>query len=666
MQTWRGGDSEGSVLTPVFISVCDSGGDSEGSVLTPVFISVCDSGGDSEGSVLTPVFISVCDSGGDSEGSVLTPVFISVCDSGGDSEGSVLTPVFISVCDSGGDSEGSVLTPVFISVCDSGGDSEGSVLTPVFISVCDSGGDSEGRPSPGDPRTPRPAAWKGMGPASRPCRTTTRHHHHPLHHTATTTTSNHHHPLHPTTANTIITTTRLFSHHPHPAPPGTRNLPLLLLMVVVAVAILAGESGQRRPVPDRPVLRAVQLGQRRSATLRLRRGEAPPMGGPGGLIGGVGEGEEGVGLKRESMCVALRTYWSCIQGTKNSSSGCQGNIRFYSIRNGVKKQMQHYNCSVQGPTVDPSARGQGSPPPRQVPPQCRYLGGQGLGHCGLFGDPHLRTFGQEFQTCRVKGAWPLVNNQHLTVQVTNLPVLGAAGDATATSKLTVIVKSRPECGWEHYHTYQAQTDELPGSFEDGHTHYGHYNSVRLVEVEPNKHVEIVLEHIATKLIVRQIGRYFTFAIHMPQDLVHEGRDSPEPELCSKGCPSSELIDYKRYLAHKKERVVRLHGSEVLLSRQDAEDTCRSAGLVDFYFDSCVFDMLATGDSNFTVAALSALQDVVRLDPSMAHVANRTSLQVYDDLFGAATSSSCSYLWCCVSCVLSLLWTLCLTGGLPVR
>lgn len=49
-----------------------------------------------------------------------------------------------------------------------------------------------------------------------------------------------------------------------------------------------------------------------------------------------------------------------------------------------------------------------------------------MSHCGLFGDPHLQTFGAELQTCRVLGAWPLVENDYLTVQVTNAPVRSTA------------------------------------------------------------------------------------------------------------------------------------------------------------------------------------------------------------------------------------------------
>lgn len=58
-------------------------------------------------------------------------------------------------------------------------------------------------------------------------------------------------------------------------------------------------------------------------------------------------------------------------------------------------------------------------------------------YCGLFGDPHLRTFNDIKQTCVVKGAWPLIDNQFLVVQVTNVPLVEGF-DATATNKVRFI------------------------------------------------------------------------------------------------------------------------------------------------------------------------------------------------------------------------------------
>lgn len=135
----------------------------------------------------------------------------------------------------------------------------------------------------------------------------------------------------------------------------------------------------------------------------------------------------------QAACTALRTYRHCI----NKTVGCHGNILYYTIRNYVRQEMEGYNCTANGGTIEPSSDGNNpdsKPRPHMVPAICLYRGSQTYKHCGLFGDPHLRTFYDEFQTCKVKGAWPLVNNEYLTVQVTNDAVLGNT-DATATSKV---------------------------------------------------------------------------------------------------------------------------------------------------------------------------------------------------------------------------------------
>lgn len=107
--------------------------------------------------------------------------------------------------------------------------------------------------------------------------------------------------------------------------------------------------------------------------------------------------------------------------------------------------MSQYNCSKDGPTSQPRLRT--LPPPgdsqerSDSPEICHYeksfhkhSAAPNYTHCGLFGDPHLRTFTDRFQTCKVQGAWPLIDNNYLNVQVTNTPVLPGSA-ATATSKV---------------------------------------------------------------------------------------------------------------------------------------------------------------------------------------------------------------------------------------
>ncbi|GFS24799.1 repulsive guidance molecule A-like [Elysia marginata] len=259
--------------------------------------------------------------------------------------------------------------------------------------------------------------------------------------------------------------------------------------------------------------------------------------------------------------------------------------------------------------------------------------------------------------------------------------LHSAGGLTVT--LTVIVKGNPDCTSQNFLQYQAQSDSLPSTFDDGQVRVGPYRSLELVEVDPGAHVEIHIRYINTIVVVRRIGTYLTFSIQMPESLINGssgalggpvGRGFSASaggaasfqgvQLCLRGCPEAELINFQDYLASRRDSIsekglkpssssdgdsmdnLQGDGGESFLSRATAEELCREASVVGFYFDFCVFDLMATGDRNFTLAAVSAMQDALRLDPSAASTLdNRTSLEKYDQQFyrGAATSNTPS-LW----------------------
>ncbi|BFZ01649.1 hypothetical protein BsWGS_04688 [Bradybaena similaris] len=347
----------------------------------------------------------------------------------------------------------------------------------------------------------------------------------------------------------------------------------------------------------------------------------------------IGTGQQDT-VESHTICATLRNYGHCL----NRTVGCHGKILYHSLRNYVRQKMESNNCTFSEHTLELLERNSSSKP-RQVavPAVCIYQGQKTYRHCGLFGDPHLRTFYDLFQTCRIKGAWPLVNNDYLTVQVTNDAIEGFP-HATATSKLTVIVKGNPECTSADFQTYQAQTNSLPGTFDDGHVSVGAYDSLELIEVDPGKHVEIHIHYISTIVVVRQIGRYFTFSIKMPEDLVNQSSLSPDLQLCVRGCPQAELVNYQEYLATRKylpsvENVASVQmGIEPrpVITRSDAEEMCKDTKLVDFYFDSCVFDLMSTGDLNLTLAAMTSLMDVLKLHPSAARaLVNGTFSDAYE-------------------------------------
>lgn len=140
------------------------------------------------------------------------------------------------------------------------------------------------------------------------------------------------------------------------------------------------------------------------------------------------------------FCTALRSYSLC---TRRTARTCRGDLAFHSAVHGIEDLMIQNNCSKEGPTAPPRPR-----PPAPNPPGFEsldicdyeqsffYKHGRppGFQHCAAFGDPHIRTFHDDFHTCRVEGSWPLLDNDYLFVQATSSPV-AKGSNATVTSKV---------------------------------------------------------------------------------------------------------------------------------------------------------------------------------------------------------------------------------------
>ncbi|KAJ8417552.1 hypothetical protein AAFF_G00223950 [Aldrovandia affinis] len=317
----------------------------------------------------------------------------------------------------------------------------------------------------------------------------------------------------------------------------------------------------------------------------------------------------------EEFCTALRSYNTCVRRTART---CRGDLAYHSAQHGIEDLMSQHNCSREGPTSQPHPRTPAPPRPNSQersdgPDVCHYERGlarhsapPNYTHCGFFGDPHLRTFGDDFQTCKVEGAWPLIHNKYLSVQVTNTPVLPGS-TTTATSKLTIIFKNFQECVDQKM--YHAETDELPSAFADGSRNGGERhgaNALRIVEKVPGQHVEIQARYIGTTIVVRQVGLYLTFAVRMPEEVVTaaEDGDTQDLYLCLHGCPLNQRIDFRAFHARALP-----HG----FTYHSAAAKCRERLPVeDLYFHSCVFDLLTSGDINFTLAAYYAFEDAKML------------------------------------------------------
>lgn len=159
--------------------------------------------------------------------------------------------------------------------------------------------------------------------------------------------------------------------------------------------------------------------------------------GSGGGAAGAAVGVSA--LSREVVnagyCSALRSYALC---TRRMARACRGDLAYHSAVQGIEDLLIQHRCPRAGPTVQPRPLPQGT----LSGDTCLYEKGfftrEGRApeylHCGVFGDPHVRTFNNDFHTCAVPGAWPLVDNEYLYIQATSSSMRGGT-HATALTKV---------------------------------------------------------------------------------------------------------------------------------------------------------------------------------------------------------------------------------------
>ncbi|CAK6439805.1 unnamed protein product [Pipistrellus nathusii] len=377
---------------------------------------------------------------------------------------------------------------------------------------------------------------------------------------------------------------------PHGSPPTLSTLTLLLLLCGYAHS-------------QCKILRC--NAEYVSSTLSLRGGGSP------GALRGAGGGRGGGGAG--GLCRALRSYALC---TRRTARTCRGDLAFHSAVHGIEDLMIQHNCSRQGPTAPPPARGPALPAAGPAAPDpCDHaarfarLHGRppGFLHCAAFGDPHVRSFQHLFHTCRVRGAWPLLDNDFLFVQATSAPVAPGA-NATATRKLTIIFKNMQECIDQK--VYQAEVDNLPAAFEDGSVNGGDRpggSSLSIRSASPGRHVEIRAAYIGTTVVVRQAAGQLSFAIRVAEDVARAFSAEQDLQLCVGGCPPGQRLS---------------RSPPGPLGAAAARRLCKERLPVeDAYFHSCVFDVSVSGDPRWAAAARAALEDARAFlpDPGQLHL-----------------------------------------------
>ncbi|XP_066989429.1 repulsive guidance molecule B-like [Macrobrachium rosenbergii] len=294
-----------------------------------------------------------------------------------------------------------------------------------------------------------------------------------------------------------------------------------------------------------------------------------------------------------------------IQCTTEYRSVCRGTIHYHSIQQMLNTFQTRNNCSeVLSGGVAPVIPDEIEEPESTEGEGCRYRGSLAPALCGLFGDPHLKTFDGQYMTCGVRGAWPLLNTPFLAIQVTNEAV-GPDNTATATTKVTVIIKGHDKCGSER--TYEASTDALPKAFVDGTTWSGgsiHHPYIEVREVHPGEYILITVSYINATVAVRKIKKYLTVLVTLPMSLLEEFDEGDELQLCRRGCPAYERLD--------KPGLTPVSVSA--MTKDKAAKLCKEFNVTDYYLDSCIFDLVTTGDPSFRIAAQTAQKDLWHHDP----------------------------------------------------
>uniref|UniRef100_A0A0R3S4P5 RGM domain family member B n=1 Tax=Elaeophora elaphi TaxID=1147741 RepID=A0A0R3S4P5_9BILA len=322
-------------------------------------------------------------------------------------------------------------------------------------------------------------------------------------------------------------------------------------------------------------------------------------------------------------CQIITDYIYCLSETNRT---CRGNLKYHTLQTLLHRQHREFSCNSFPETMKPS---------NYVPIRCAFPVDSPSHamqrYCALFGSRHLRTLNGHFETCALSGAYPLINNKHLLIQITHSFLKSGT---TAISKVTVIVKENERCTSRKQYEVGPEDEQLPNSFTDGSVFVGN-SGRKAVEIKSSNktYVEIILRYIATTIYIRRHGTYLSVALRIPERIVQEQTDN-EFDICTSGCSWSDTVKLEEALANPIS-FTRCHGVRMKIPLKIATDRCSRANVTDAFFDACVFDFLINGDEMYVAQIADAQSDIIDLySPYIRHYfTGRQNLTLYDSKAG---------------------------------
>lgn len=179
-------------------------------------------------------------------------------------------------------------------------------------------------------------------------------------------------------------------------------------------------------------------------------------------------------------------------------------------------------------------------------------------------------------------------------------------------QITVTIKPKGN-GCVRPKIYRAETGSLPAEFLDGTKETGPKDCSAAIYSRrkgPRSHIEIKICYIEATIIIRQVGEFLTFHVKIAERFLQRVTSTG---LCVNGCPPRQQINYRELLSLSDTQLARMRPRRSKMSRKEAHSKCKETKITGFYLDSCLFDLLTTGDKNFSAAAWHALDDSFSLD-----------------------------------------------------